>query len=196
MALNILGVGGSLRAGSRSTRALAVCLDGCRKHGAAVRLLDLRTLDLPLFRPEESTEHPAVREAAAAVGWADAFLLATPDYHGSMSGAVKNFLDYHWKEFAGKLFGFVCSSHEKGLTAMDQMRTVVRQCYGWSLPYGVALHGDQDFGPEGTITNHKVTQRLEMTARDLVVYGALLRRQFTGDVSAKVPDSFATRYGH
>ena len=33
------------------------------------------------------------------VKWADAFVLATPDYHGSMSGTMKNFLDFFWKEF-------------------------------------------------------------------------------------------------
>jgi NAD(P)H-dependent FMN reductase len=71
------------------------------------------------------------------VKWADAFILATPDYHGSMAGSMKNFLDYFWSEFAGKLFGYICSSHEKGLTVMDQMRTAVRQCYGWSMPYGI-----------------------------------------------------------
>ncbi|MGI0050233.1 MAG: NADPH-dependent FMN reductase, partial [Nitrososphaeraceae archaeon] len=28
------------------------------------------------------------------VKWADAFILSTPDYHGSMAGSMKNFLDY------------------------------------------------------------------------------------------------------
>jgi NAD(P)H-dependent FMN reductase len=37
--------------------------------------------------------------------WADAFVLASPDYHGSMSGVMKNFLDHFWEEFAGKAFG-------------------------------------------------------------------------------------------
>ena len=68
-----------------------------------------------------------------------------------MSGAMKNFLDYFWTEFAGKVFGYLCASHEKGLTVMDQMRTAVRQCYGWSLPYGVAIHGDEDFDAEGNV---------------------------------------------
>src|SRR5919201_1309479 len=111
--------------------------------------------------------------AAEAVRWADGFLLGSPDYHGSMSGAVKNFLDYHWHEFAGKLFGYVCSSHEKGLTVMDQMRTAVRQCYGWSLPYGVSIHGEQDFDEAGVLINPRLSQRLAMLTRDLVVFGAL-----------------------
>ena len=135
-----------------------------------------------MFRPGETATADVVRSVVDAVTWADAFVLATPDYHGSMSGAMKNFLDYHWEEFAGKLFGYICASHEKGLTAMDQMRTAVRQCYGWSLPYGVSIHGDQDFDASGAMTNARIASRLRMLARDLTVYGTLLRGQFRRDL--------------
>ena len=94
-------------------------------------------------------------------------MLASPDYHGSMSGAMKNFLDFYWEEFAGKTFGYICSSHEKGLTVMDQMRTAVRQCYGWSLPYGVSINGEEDFNEKGEIVNSLLVKRLEILARDL-----------------------------
>jgi FMN reductase len=127
------------------------------------------------------------------VTWADAFILATPDYHGSMSGALKNFLDYFYEEFAGKVFGYIVASHEKGLTVMDQMRTAVRQCYGWSLPYGVSVSGQQDFS--GTeISNARIEQRLKMMGRDLVVYGRLVRGQFVRDIADTDPETFAARY--
>jgi FMN reductase len=183
-----------MRDGSSSTRAVRYGLEALRGLGAEARLLDLRELDLPVYRPDRSDDPAAVQTAAAEVAWADAFLLGSPDYHGSMSGAMKNFLDYHWEELAGKLFGYVCASHEKGLTAMDQMRTAVRQCYGWSLPYGVSLHGEQDFPPGGGPAP-KLAERLRMTARDLLIYGALLREQFLRDRDGRVADSFASRYG-
>src|SRR5262245_8187746 len=193
MALKVLGVGGSMRPGSSSTRAVCYCLDALRGHGADVRLLDLRELDLPMYRPAGGAAAEAVRAAAEAVTWADAYLLGSPDYHGSMSGAMKNFLDYHWEEFAGKLFGYVCSSHEKGLTAMDQMRTAVRQCYGWSMPYGVSLHGEQDF-PDGGEPVERLAGRLQMLARDLAVYAALIRQQFLRDVGDPSAAGFAARF--
>ncbi|MFL6423008.1 MAG: NADPH-dependent FMN reductase [Nitrososphaeraceae archaeon] len=77
--------------------------------------------------------------------WADSIILSSPDYHGSMSGAIKNFLDYFWEEFAGKTFGYIVASHEKGLTVADQMRTAIRQCYGWSMPYNISINGEKDF---------------------------------------------------
>jgi NAD(P)H-dependent FMN reductase len=196
MALKILGVSGSLRAGSYSRRAVELTLEAARENHAETRMLDLGVSALPMFRPGETATTDIVRDVADAVTWADAFLLATPDYHGSMSGAMKNFLDYHWEEFAGKLFGYICASHEKGLTAMDQMRTAVRQCYGWSLPYGVSIHGDQDFDASGAMTNTRVAARLRMLARDMTVYGQLLSEQFRRDLIDRAPNSFATRFGH
>lgn len=196
MAIKVLGVSGSMREGSTSRRALSIVLEAARADDgeAETRLLDLRELDLPMYRPQPTIKNESVAEAGKAVQWADAFVFATPDYHGSMSGAMKNFLDYHWTEFAGKVFGYLCASHEKGLTAMDQMRTVVRQCYGWSLPYGVAVHGDEDFDASANLTNEAAGRRLRMLGRDIRVYGTVLREQFARDVASDALDTFAARY--
>ena len=106
---------------------------------------------------------------------------------------MKNFLDYFWSDFAGKLFGYICASHEKGLTVMDQMRTAVRQCYGWSMPYGVSINGENDF-ENGLIKNPQIQTRLTMLSRDLSVYGKLIRNQFLQDVENNVSDTFAFYY--
>jgi FMN reductase len=194
MALKVLGVSGSMREGSHSARAVGMVLEAAREHGAETRLIDLRVLDLPMYRPRGGLiETDGLRLTNEYVNWADAFVLASPDYHGSMSGAMKNFLDYYWTEFAGKAFGYLCASHEKGLTVMDQMRTAVRQCYGWSLPYGASFNGEQDFDAV-KVTNATVERRLRMLARDLVVYGTLIREQFLRDLETDAPDTFAARY--
>ena len=189
---NVLGVAGSVRQGSYSTRSLKIALEYAKKQGAEVRLLDLNTVVLPLYDPSAPASKE-VEHTTEAIAWADAFILASPDYHGSMSGALKNFLDYFYEEFAGKVFGYIVASHEKGLTVMEQMRTAVRQCYGWSMPYGVSINGPQDFtGDE--IRNTRLSNRLRMMARDLVVYGRLLRDQFIRDFGSTEPDTFAAFY--
>ncbi|MDQ4101975.1 MAG: NAD(P)H-dependent oxidoreductase [Thermoproteota archaeon] len=190
--LNVLGVAGSIRHGSYSTRGLKIALEYAKAQGAEVRLLELSKVVLPLYDPTAPASKD-IEYASEVTAWADAFILASPDYHGSISGALKNFLDYFYEEFAGKVFGYVVASHEKGLTVMDQMRTAVRQCYGWSMPYGVSINGPQDFtGDE--IKNTRLTNRLRMMTRDLIVYGRLLRDQFIRDFSSTEPDTFAAFY--
>lgn len=193
MTLKVLGVGSSLRDGSSSTVVLRISLDLIKKQGAETRLLDLKQTNLPLYDPNENQSSLELQKVEKDVEWADAFILATPDYHGSMSGTMKNFLDYFWSEFAGKTFGYICASHEKGLTVMDQMRTAVRQCYGWSLPYGISVNGEDDL-ENGKITSPRLKSRLEMLARDLVVYGNLIRQQFVSDIAGDLANTFAAHY--
>lgn len=192
--IKILGVGSSLRNGSSSTAFLQIALDLVKKEGVEVRMLDLRQNKLPLYDPNENRSSLEFQKVEENVKWADAFILATPDYHGSMSGAMKNFLDYFWSDFAGKTFAYICASHEKGLTVMDQMRTAIRQCYGWSIPYGISVNGQNDL-ENGKIKNHELKLRLEMLARDLVVYGKLIRQQFVTDMTNNVTNTFASHYG-
>lgn len=168
-----------MRESSFGTKTLHIVLDAVRKYEAKTRLLELRKMMMPLFNPDSSIQsNTKLQKITDDVNWADAFVLVSPDYHGSISDSMKNFLDYYWEEFAGKTFGYICTSHEKGLTVMDQMRTSVRQCYGWSLPYGVSVNGEEDFNDLGEVINNVLNKRLKMLARDLVVYGKLIRGQF------------------
>ena len=151
---------------------------------------------MPIYEPNlnhdqiQTAEKESLQMANTLVKWADAIILTSPDYHGSMSGVLKNFLDYFWKEFSGKTFGYICASHEKGLTVMEQMRTAVRQCYGWSMPYGISTSSD-DFDDAGNITNKKTLLRIEMLSRDIVYYGKAIRNQFLTDASNKVKESYS-----
>ncbi len=192
--LNVLGVGSSMRQRSYSTSVLKLILSIAKGNMAETKLLDLRQTNLPmLYSARDDTDE--IIQTTELVKRADAFILATPDYHGSMSGSLKNFLDYFWSEFAGKTFGYIVASHEKGLTVMDQMRTAVRQCYGWSLPYGISINPEEDFDDKRELTNKKLSSRLDMMARDLVVYGKLIRDQFVNDLLQNVPvNTFAAYY--
>jgi NAD(P)H-dependent FMN reductase len=153
-----------------------------RSHGAWVDVVELGTTPLPLFAPDSFQNNAQYQALKRLVDATDVFVLVTPDYHGSMSGILKNFLDHFWVEFAGRLFGTICSSYEKGLTVMDQVRTAVRQCYGWSLPYGVALSTADVDVAQSAVSSDALRKRLAMLARDLVVYGSLLAAQRQSDL--------------
>ena len=194
MTLRVLGVGSSMRRDSFSTETLKIILNKVNKNDADSRLLNLYSNPLPMYTAEYNEKLDGIKQAVELVNWADAIVLATPDYHGSMAGSLKNFLDYFWAEFAGKTFGYLCSSHEKGLTVMDQMRTAIRQCYGWSLPYGISINSNQDFNTDREIINSQLLGRLESFARDLVVYGGLISNQFKKDLNSTIPNSYAVHY--
>jgi len=192
--LKVLGVGSSMRQDSFSTETLKIILNNVNKNGGDTRLLNLYSNPLPMYTAEYNEKLSGIKHAVELVNWADALVLATPDYHGSMAGSLKNFLDYFWAEFAGKTFGYLCSSHEKGLTVMDQMRTAIRQCYGWSLPYGISINSNQDFNADREIINVQLLGRLESFARDLVVYGGLISNQFKKDLDSTIQNSYAVHY--
>jgi NAD(P)H-dependent FMN reductase len=201
--VNVLGVAGSMRQQSYSTRALKMVLEEAKKYNADIYMLELRKITLPLYDPSEirsdefssNNNNNVLERITTALKWADVFVLASPDYHGSMSGGMKNFLDYFREEFAGKTFGYIVASHEKGLTVADQMRTAVRQCYGWSMPYNISTNGEKDFDSKGNLVNSALAKRIKMLSRDLVTYGALIRRQFLEDVAnQEMSDTFATHY--
>jgi FMN reductase len=201
--INVLGVAGSMRQDSYSTLGLRMVLKEAKKYYSESYLLELRDISLPLYDPSgPSSNDPSfnnsnnvLEKITTALKWADALVLASPDYHGSMSGTLKNFLDYFWEDFAGKTFGYIIASHEKGLTVADQMRTAVRQCYGWSMPYNISINGEKDFDSKGNLVNSALVKRIKMLARDLVTYGALIRRQFLQDVADhQLLDTFASHY--
>jgi len=59
---------------------------------------------------------------------------------------------------------------------------VARQCYAWTLPYGVSFSEDADV-KDGRIVSETLRRRLEMLVRDTRVYGALLSRQRRADLA-------------
>src|SRR5918999_3458384 len=191
----LLGIGSSLRKNSSSSRILKIVLEKSQKYGADTNLIELREVNLPIFNPNKPREiSDDIEILNRQMINADAFILATPDYHGSMSGGMKNFLDYYWYELSGKIFGYIVSSHEKGLTVMDHMRTAIRQCYGWSLPYGLSIHAQNDFDEHYNINNPQLESRIENMSRDIVTYGKLLRMQFLHDINNKEPTTFAFQF--
>lgn len=187
----ILIVEGSLNPKSTTAAMCRAAGERMEALGAEVDFLDLRETPLPLYVPSHAHDFPGYAEIARRVTEADAYILGTPDYHGGPSGTLKNFLDYFWREFTGKLFGYVCASHEKGLTPMDQLRTHVRQCYGWSLPYGVSGVEGSEVEPEEKVTGDRLNKRIEMLANDMVTYGALLAEQRRADLANDQPSFLA-----
>src|SRR6266576_4346354 len=188
--LKILAVVGSLQRESVTRAVIGYVAERLGAEGCAVDVLDFQKEPLALYNPDTAHDLPGYDELQARVERADVVVLGTPDYHGGISGATKNFLDHFWREFAGKLFATIVASHEKGLTVTDQLRTVARQCYAWTLPYGVSFSEDIDV-KDGQLTSEPLKQRLNMMIRDLRIYGTLLGKQRRADLAGTEPGFLA-----
>ena len=188
--LQVLAVVGSLNPTSVTRAVILHAAERLRGDGCSVDVLDLEKEPLPLYNPDTAYNAPGFDQLQGRVERADVYVLGTPDYHGSISSAMKNFLDHFSGEFAGKLFATVVASHEKGLTVTDQLRTVARQCYAWSMPYGVSFADEEDVR-DGKIVSDTLKKRLEMFVRDVRTYGALLALQRRADLAATEPGFMA-----
>ena len=188
--LQVLAVAGSLHRTSVTRAVVLHVAERLKAEGCIVDVLDFETEPLPLYNPDTAYHAPGFDALQTRVERADVYVLGTPDYHGSISSAMKNFLDHFWREFAGKLFATLVASQEKGLTVTDQLRTVARQCYAWTLPYGVSFAEEEDVNA-GQVVSDALKQRLDMFVRDVRVYGTLLARQRRTDLAGTEPGFMA-----
>ena len=184
--LQVLCVVGTSAAKSATHTVVAHIARRLEALGAEIDIFDPSKEPLLLFNPESSYAAQEFLRLQERVEKADAYVLATPDYHGSISSTLKNFLDHFWQEFTGKLFAQVVCSHEKGLTVMDQLRTVARQCYAWTLPYGLSFASSTDLKDSDVIAA-ALEDRIDMFVHDLQVYGLVLRQQRSADLSSTNP---------
>src|SRR5439155_17634913 len=157
--LQVLAVAGSLHRRSVTRAVVLHVAKRWKAEGCIVDVLDFETEPLPLYNPDTAYHAPGFDALQIRVERADVYVLGTPDYHGSISGAMKNFLDHFWGEFAGKLFATIVASHEKGLTVTDQFRTGARKCYAWTLPYVVSFADEEDVR-DGKIVSDTLKKRL------------------------------------
>ena len=146
--LRVVGLGGSLAAGSRSRAALVTALAGAAEAGAETELLDLRELDLPLFNPEGEPTADTMKMIESLAG-ADGLLWSSPLYQGSISGSFKNALDWlHLPSgsvfLADKVIGLISvAGGTQGLQAINTMEFCVRALRGWAVPLVVPVPRDQ-----------------------------------------------------
>src|SRR6185503_8115610 len=110
--------------------------------GATSRLIDLREYQLPFVTAPDGPEQQLadVKRLRAEMRSADGIILATPEYHGSFSGVLKNTLDLMgFEEFEGKMLGLVgISGGRMGASdALNTLRTVGRALHAWVLPQQV-----------------------------------------------------------
>lgn len=181
--LRIALIAGSNRENATSTKLLRYMAETLRKRGMNATLIDLYETPVPLYSPDADGSDASTVAMVRAVGEADAVVLGTPEYHGSISGVLKNALDYMGSaEFSGKPVLSVSSSGGAvGVSSLTHLQTIVRNLHGVNSPEWLSLGGDaRRFAADGSPADAAVRQRVERTLDCLVRLAELLRPNAAG----------------
>jgi FMN reductase len=177
MAPTIVGLGGSLARVSKSRAALQRALEGAAAAGARTMLLDLRELDLPMYNPDNDEPGAAATELIESCYQANGLIWSSPLYQGTISGALKNALD--WLHVLGerdppylhdKVIGLISAAGGmQGLQAINTMEFAVRALRGWAVPYVVPVaSAARVFEPSGRIRDESVEAQLATLGGEVV----------------------------
>ena len=175
--LTIVGLGGSLASVSKSRAALRTALEGAADAGAETQLLDLRELNLPMYNPEDDKPTDAATRLIESCYAADGLLWSSPMYQGTISGALKNALD--WLHVLGqrdppylhdKVIGLISAAGgTQGLQAINTMEFAVRALRGWAVPYVVPVaSAARVFDSEGRIRDQAIELQLKTLGSEVV----------------------------
>jgi FMN reductase len=180
----IVGIGGTIRPGSTTETALVASLRAAEAAGAETRLFGGEFLaTLPIFDPRPAEVTPAQMELVEAVRAADGIIVASPGYHGSISGVVKNALDtleLTAKDpapyFHGKPVGAIVTAYGWQATGSTLMalRAIIHAMRGWPTPFGAALNSTGGlFDDAGAASDPKDAWALATVAQQVMEFANL-----------------------
>lgn len=145
----VVALGGGLREGSSTERALAQALRYAEATGARTLLISGSALDLPLYAPPKGERPAAVRSMVEALAEADGVIIGSPGYHGGVSGVVKNAIDYiedlsggSRSYLEGRAVGCIATGAgwQGAISTLQSLRVIVHALRGWNTPMGVAIN--------------------------------------------------------
>lgn len=180
----IVGLGGTIRAGSSTEKALVCSLRRAEALGAETRLLGGEFLGgLPIFDPRPGETTAGQLDLIEAIRAADGVIVASPGYHGSISGVIKNALDtleFTSKDAApylsGKPVGTVITAEggQAGGTTLMALRAIIHALRGWPTPFGAALNGGSGlFDETGACRDTRDAWQLDTVAEQVVEFAQM-----------------------
>jgi FMN reductase len=178
----IVGLGGTLRTGSSTERALRHCLSAVESRGGRTLMFSGADIDLPMYNPHDEVRTEKATTLVRALRDADAVVVASPGYHGGVSGLVKNALDYI-EDLRGDARVYLdntpwgCISCAYGWQAavgtLGQLRVIGHALRAWPTPLGVAINSAEKVWDEtGELVDNAVSGQLDMLAMQLVAGAA------------------------
>ncbi|MDO8730366.1 MAG: NAD(P)H-dependent oxidoreductase [Candidatus Omnitrophota bacterium] len=186
--IRILAFAGSTRTDSFNKKLIKIAVKGARKAGAKVTLIDLRDFPMPLYDgdlEEKKGIPPHAKRFKKLMKSHQGFLLSCPEYNSSISGVLKNAIDWASREapgetplicFKGKTAALMSASPGGlgGLRGLVHVRSILGNIGVLLLPDQVAVSkAHEAFQPDGSLKDPKQQAAVEKLGRSLA---ALLQK--------------------
>lgn len=196
-AINIVAIGGSTRPGSSTEMALRCAAAAAEAAGAEVTYIVGRDLLLPIYDVETEERTAEARRLVEAVRSADGLLIASPGYHGGISGMVKNALDYVEDLSAatppylhGRAVGCISVAHgwQATVGTLAQIRQTVHALRGWPTPLGGTVNSQlTNFDSDARPDDPAVAEQLSTIGAQVVEFARM--RKSAGSFPATAGES-------
>ena len=152
-----------------------IAFDHLKRSKVDCSWLDLSEMDLPLCDANACYAHPAARKLSAAVTAADGVIVAAPVYNYDVSASAKNMIELTGSAWEDKIVGFLCAAGGMGsyMSVMAYANSLMLDFRCVIIPRFVFATGgafDDD-----TVTDVKVSQRVEQVAAELIRFTRALR---------------------
>lgn len=174
--MKIIGIAGSMRADSTTQKAVSIVLKAAERAGADTQLIHLAEWQLPIYdgRSDTSTYPDVVHRFIQAVENADGLVIGSPEYHGSLTGALKNSLDFlegrHLKDKQVALLG-VAGGSLGATNTVNTLNQIMRNLHAWPLPSSPTIPSAYNaFTPDGRLKDEALQARLEILGTKLVEF--------------------------
>jgi FMN reductase len=178
----IVGIGGTATPASSTEQALQLTLAAAESAGARTRLFGGAFLArLPLYLTTPPDQSPECRELIDAVRRADGVVIASPGYHGSISGLVKNAIDY-LEETArdprvyldGVPVGLIATAYgwQAAANTLATLRSIVHALRGWPTPLGAAINSSGGLFRNGRCASASAEGQLRLLGQQVLKFVA------------------------
>lgn len=185
----ILAFAGSTRTESFNKKLIRVAVKAAEKAGAEVTLIDLRDLDLPIYDGDLEAEHglpEGAVELKQIMKANDGLLISSPEYNSSISGVLKNAIDWASRPtgddvpleaFVGKVAGLMAASPGAlgGLRGLVHLRAILGNINVLVIPDQLAISkANEAFHADGTLKDEGQAKKIAAIAERVVrIAGAL-----------------------
>lgn len=186
----ILAFAGSTRKESFNKKLLRIAAQAARDSGAEVTVIDVKDFPLPLFDQDlEAAQGPpeAATRLKRLMVEHDGFLIASPEYNSSITGVLKNAIDWVSRPvpnepplvaFKGKVATLMSASPGAlgGLRALIHVRSILGNIGVIVLPEQVAVaKAHEAFNPDGSLKDPKQHASTLALGKTLVAFVAKLK---------------------